>query len=110
MNAKIQVFSQASKCDEALGTKDLQKGRKERKEGRGGREAFYSHRMPLLVTFILLMQRTLPEGEQRKLQANYLILKISELFLHFALEFARCPYRILQINYVDVDVDGVHLL
>ena len=24
--------------------------------------------------------------------------------LHFALEFARCPYRILQINYVDVDV------
>ena len=27
----------------------------------------------------------------------------SFLFLHFALEFARCPYRILQINYVDVD-------
>ena len=27
----------------------------------------------------------------------------SSLFLHFALEFARCPYRILQINYVDVD-------
>ena len=29
------------------------------------------------------------------------------LFLHFALEFARCPYRILQINYVDVDVDVI---
>ena len=27
----------------------------------------------------------------------------SFLFLHFALEFATCPYRILQINYVDVD-------
>ena len=27
------------------------------------------------------------------------------LFSHFAQEFARCPYRILQINYVDVDVD-----
>ena len=26
------------------------------------------------------------------------------LFLHFALEFARCPYRILQIKDVDVDV------
>ena len=23
-------------------------------------------------------------------------------------EFARCPYRILQINYVDVDVDVIH--
>ena len=31
----------------------------------------------------------------------------SFLFLHFALEFARCPYRILQINYVDVDVDVI---
>ena len=28
-----------------------------------------------------------------------------QVTLHFALEFARCPYRILQINYVDVDVD-----
>ena len=28
------------------------------------------------------------------------------LFLHFALEFARFPYRILQIKYVDVDVDA----
>ena len=27
------------------------------------------------------------------------------LFLHFALEFARFPYRILQIKYVYVDVD-----
>ena len=27
----------------------------------------------------------------------------SFLFLHFALEFARCPYRILQIKDVDVD-------
>ena len=39
---------------------------------------------------------------------NYLlpylhIFIYSFLFLHFALEFARCPYRILQINYVDVD-------
>ena len=39
---------------------------------------------------------------------NYLlpylhIFTYSFLFLHFALEFARCPYRILQINYVDVD-------
>ena len=34
----------------------------------------------------------------------YLHISIySFLFLHFALEFARCPYRILQINYVDVD-------
>ena len=31
-------------------------------------------------------------------------------FLHFAMEFARCPYRILQINYVDVDVDVDNLL
>ena len=29
---------------------------------------------------------------------NYLFI------LALALEFARCPYRILQINYVDVDV------
>ena len=39
---------------------------------------------------------------------NYLlpylhIFIYSFLFLHFALEFARCPYRILQINHVDVD-------
>ena len=25
--------------------------------------------------------------------------------MHVALEFARCPYRILQITYVDVDVN-----
>ena len=30
----------------------------------------------------------------------------SFLFLHFALEFARCPYKILQINYVDLDIDA----
>ena len=30
----------------------------------------------------------------------------SFLFLHFALEFARRRYRILQINYVDVDVEA----
>ena len=42
---------------------------------------------------------------------NYLlpylhIFIYSFLFLHFALEFSRCPYTILQINYVDhVDVD-----
>ena len=41
---------------------------------------------------------------------NYLlpylhIFIYSFLFLQFALEFAWCPYRILQINYVDVDVD-----
>lgn len=29
------------------------------------------------------------------------------ILLYFAPEFARCPYRILQINYVDVDVDDV---
>ena len=39
---------------------------------------------------------------------NYLlpylhIFIYSLLFLHFALEFARRPYRILQINYVDVE-------
>ena len=39
---------------------------------------------------------------------NYLlpylhIFIYSFLFLLFALEFARCPYRILLINYVDVD-------
>ena len=39
---------------------------------------------------------------------NFLLLYLhifiySFLFLHFALEFARCPYWILQINYVDVD-------
>ena len=39
---------------------------------------------------------------------NYLLPHLhifiySFLFLHFALEFARYPYRILQINYVDVD-------
>ena len=39
---------------------------------------------------------------------NYLLSYLhifinSFLFLHFALEFARYPYRILQINYVDVD-------
>ena len=42
------------------------------------------------------------------LYLNYLLPYLhiyiySFLFLHFALEFARCPYRILQINYVDVD-------
>ena len=36
---------------------------------------------------------------------SYLYIFINSfLFLHFALEFARCSYRILQINYVDVDV------
>ena len=34
-------------------------------------------------------------------------IDITFLFLHFALEFARCPYRILQINYVDVDDDSL---
>ena len=42
------------------------------------------------------------------LYLNYLLPYLhiyiySFLFLHFALEFARCPYRILQISYVDVD-------
>ena len=27
------------------------------------------------------------------------------LFLHLTLEFARCPYMILEIKFVDVDVD-----
>ena len=41
---------------------------------------------------------------------NYLlpylhIFIYSILFLHFALEFVRRPYTILQINDVDVDVD-----
>ena len=27
------------------------------------------------------------------------------LFLHLTLEFARCPYMILEIKYVHVDVD-----
>ena len=39
---------------------------------------------------------------------NYLLPYVhkfiySLLFLHFALEFARRPYRILQIKYVDVE-------
>ena len=42
---------------------------------------------------------------------NYLlpflhIFIYSILFLHFALEFVRRPYTILQINYVDVDVEA----
>ena len=32
------------------------------------------------------------------LVTHYLLIS-----LHFALEFAKCPYRILQINYVNVD-------
>ena len=46
--------------------------------------------------------------EQRQMHLTMIYLHIfinSFLFLHFALEVARCPYRILQINYVDVDVD-----
>ena len=42
------------------------------------------------------------------LYLNYLLPYLhiyiySFLFLHFALEFARCPYRILLISYVGVD-------
>ena len=67
------------------------------------------------ITVVSVLQNTLGStwGGRRHISLLTYLLTIISIFAHnylfilaLALEFARCPYRILQINYVDVDVEN----
>ena len=58
--------------------------------------------LPIIIYFIIVI----PQLFITLVAHIYLLI----LSLHFALEFAKCPHRILQINYADVHVDNVLLL
>ena len=53
--------------------------------------------LPISIYFIIIVQKVFIT------LATHAYIR-SFISLHLVLEFAVCPYRILQINYVDVDV------